>query len=294
MRLLLLRLPAWKIKVPFATSRAGLTLFLAAGLVFGAQAGGAQTSDLVSKSAFRVCADPANRPMSADDGSGFENAIAELFAADLRLPLEYTWFPMSTGFIRKTLQANLCDVVIGYAQGDELVLNTNHYYTSVYLLITKADGPLAGVTTLSDPALQGHRVGVIAGSAPATHLVRNGLIAQAKGYELFVDRRYQDPSGDMLRDLESGEVDAAVLWGPIGGPMVQDKYPNLTATPLLSETGQPKMFYRITMGVRQGEKPWSRKLNSLIRRDQAKIDAILSGAGVPLLDDMGTQLKDPS
>lgn len=251
-----------------------------------------QTSDLVSDTAFRVCADPANRPMSAEDGSGYENRIAELFAADLGLPLEYTWYPMATGFIRRTLAENRCDVVIGYAQGDELVLNTNHYYTSAYVLIVRADGPLAGVTALSDPALRGKRIGVIAGSAPATHLVRNGLIAQAKGYDLFADRRYQDPSGDMIADLEAGEIDAAILWGPIGGPLVKQEHPALKVTPLLSEPGQPRMFYRITMGVRQGEKAWSRKLNSLIRRDQAKIDAILDAAGVPLLDDMGTGLKD--
>lgn len=255
-------------------------------------AGAQQTSDLVSETAFRVCADPANRPMSADDGSGFENRIAELFAEELGLPLEYTWFPMATGFIRRTLGENRCDVVIGYAQGDELVLNTNHYYTSAYVLIVKADGPLAGVTALSDPALQGRHLGVVAGSAPATHLVRHGLMAAAKGYDLFVDRRYEDPSGDMLADLESGAIDGAILWGPIGGPLVKAGHPGLTVTPLLSEPGQPRMFYRITMGVRQGEKAWSHELNSLIRRNQGKIDAILAEAGVPILDDMGTKPKD--
>ncbi len=258
----------------------------------GAMAGAQETSDLVSRTAFRVCADPANRPMSADDGSGFENRIAELFAAKLDLPLDYTWYPMATGFIRRTLAANECDVVIGYAQGDELVLNTNHYYTSVYVLVVKADGPLAGVTALSDPELQGKHIGVVAGSAPATHLVRHGLMPLAKGYDLFVDRRYEDPSGAMLADLEAGEIDAAILWGPIGGPLVKAGHPGLSATPLLHEVGQPRMFYRITMGVRQGEKTWSRRLNSLIRRNQAELDAILRDAGVPLLTDMGTGLKE--
>lgn len=272
--------------------RLAASALIAAVLATALPAAAQQTSDLVSKTAFRVCADPANRPMSAEDGSGFENRIAELFAADLGLPLEYTWFPMATGFIRRTLAENRCDVVIGYAQGDELVLNTNHYYASAYVLIVRSDDPLAGVTTLSDPALQGKRIGVVAGSAPATHLVRHGLMPRAKGYDLFVDRRYQDPSGDMLADLEAGEIDAAILWGPIGGPLVKAAHPGLTATALLAEPGQPRMFYRITMGVRQGEKAWSRKLNSLIRRDQGKIDAILAEAGVPLLDDMGARLKE--
>jgi hypothetical protein len=72
----------------------------------GTSPAAAQTSDLVSKKAFRVCADPANLPMSDRSGAGFENKIAELMASRLGLPLEYRWFPMATGFIRKTLQAN--------------------------------------------------------------------------------------------------------------------------------------------------------------------------------------------
>lgn len=252
----------------------------------------AQTSDLVSKTAFRVCADPANLPMSDQSGAGFENKIAELMAGELGLPLEYTWFPMATGFIRKTLQANRCDAIIGYAQGDEMVLNTNHYYTSAYVLIVPAGGALAGVTTLGDPALKDLRLGVIAGSPPATHLARNGLMARAKGYQLMVDRRYQSPADDMLADLQSGVIDAAILWGPIGAPLVAQAYPGFKVTPLLSEPTQPRLYYRITMGVRQGEKVWERKLNSLIRRNQARIDTILAAAGVPLINDMGTSLME--
>jgi quinoprotein dehydrogenase-associated probable ABC transporter substrate-binding protein len=256
--------------------------------VAGTSPAAAQTSDLVSKKAFRVCADPANLPMSDRSGAGFENKIAELMASRLGLPLEYRWFPMATGFIRKTLQANACDVVIGYAQGDELVLNTNHYYTSAYVLIVASNSPLAGVTTLADPLLKDKRIGIIAGIPPATHLARNGLMPKAKGYHLMVDRRYEDPADDMLADLKSGAIDAAILWGPIGAPLVKASYPELKVTPLLSERTPPKLFYRITMGVRQGEKVWERKLNSLIRRNQSEINAILIQAGVPLLNDMGT------
>jgi len=90
----------------------------------------AQTSDLVSTSALRVCADPANYPLSGNEKPGFENEIAELIAEKLELPLEYTWYPMATGFIRNTLRDNKCDVVMGYAQGHELVLNTNHWMVS--------------------------------------------------------------------------------------------------------------------------------------------------------------------
>ncbi|WP_417677458.1 substrate-binding domain-containing protein [Roseibium sp.] len=251
---------------------------------------GAQTSDLVSRNAFRVCADPANLPISDKNGDGYENRLAELFAAKLELPVAYTWYPMATGFIRNTLRANRCDVVMGYAQGHELVLNTNHYMTSVYTLIVPKDGDLGAVTTLSDDRLKGKRIGIIAGSPPATHMARNSLIGKAKPYHLVVDRRYESPSVDMLKDLSSGDIDAAILWGPIGGPLVKQGYPDLQVIPLMNETLPPNLFYRITMGVRQGEKVWQRKLNSLIRRNQKEIDAILIDAGVPLLNDMGTAL----
>ncbi|MGB5559086.1 MAG: substrate-binding domain-containing protein [Paracoccaceae bacterium] len=254
----------------------------------------AQTSDLVSKTALRVCADPANLPMSDDKEAGFENRIADLIAAKLDLPVQYTWYPMATGFIQNTLRANKCDVIIGYAQGEELVLNSNHYMTSVYTLIVPNDGPLADVRDFSDQRLKGLKLGIIAGSPPATHMARNGLIARAKPYNLVVDRRYESPAVDMLDDLKSGEIDAAVLWGPIGGPLVKQSYPEFTVIPMIRETLPPRLHFRITMGVRQGEKVWERRLNSLIRRNQEEINAILIDAGVPLMNDMGTGLLGES
>lgn len=255
-----------------------------------AEGGAAPAAELASTVAFRVCADPGNAPMSMDDGSGFENRIAELFAEELGRPLEYTWYPQSTGFVRRTLGAGVCDVVIGYAQGDELVQNTNHYYSSAYVLVTLADGPLADVTTLRDPRLQGLRLGIIEGSPPVNHVLRVGLLPRAKSYPLFVDRRVENPAGEMLDDLKQGEIDAAVLWGPIGGPLAKAD-PALSMQPLLAEPGMPKLTYRITMGVRPADQAWKRELNGLIRDNQANIDAILRDAGVPLVDDEGRALK---
>lgn len=255
-----------------------------------APAARAQVADLVDHTAFRVCADPANLPLSSQDGTGFENRIAELFAAKLGVPVQYTWFPQVIGFVRQTLGAGKCDVVIGFAQGDELVLNTNHYYTSTHVLVVRADGDLTGVDHLSDPALKGRKIGVVAGAPPATHVARLGLMKDAKPYDLMTDRRVENPAGDMLHDVETGATDAALMWGPIAGPLAKDN-PKLKVIPLLRETTTPRLFFRITMGVRPGEDVWKRELNSMIRRNQGEIDAILRDAGVPLVDDYGKQLK---
>lgn len=249
----------------------------------------AQVADLRSTTQLRVCADPANSPMTNRDGSGFENKLADYFGQLLDMPVTYSWFPSGMGFITRTLRAGTCDVVMGYAQGDEMVQNTNHYYTSVYGIVTRRDGALAQVDRLSDPALKDADIGVVAGTPPATHLARAGLAPNMRGVDLFVDRRVKDPMGDMLQGVRSGQLGAAVMWGPLAGPRVKDD-PDLQFVPLLHEEGGPRLFYRITMGVRLGEQEWKRQLNSLIRRNQDGINRILHDAGVPMVDDYGKQV----
>lgn len=58
---------------------------------------------------------------------------------------------------------------------------------------------------------------MVAGSPPATHVARLGMMKDAEPYDLMVDRRVENPAGDMLQDVEAGKIDAALLWGPIGG-----------------------------------------------------------------------------
>ena len=130
------------------------------------------------------------------------------------------------------------------------------------MIVVKADGDLADVDTLTDPRLRGRKIGVVVNSPPATHVARLGLMKDAEPYNLMTDRRVEDPAGDMLADLEAGEIDAALLWGPIGGPLVKAGHPGLKATPLLKEPGTPRLVFRITMGVRAGEDVWKRELNS--------------------------------
>ncbi|MFD1343023.1 substrate-binding domain-containing protein [Litorisediminicola beolgyonensis] len=279
-------MPAWaKARFALLAGLLGTALLLSQ-----AGPGAAQTSDLVSKNAFRVCADPANYPMSTREETGYENKLADLIASKLELPVQYEWYPMATGFVRNTLKAAKCDVIMGYAQGHELVLNTNHYMTSVFTLVVPADGDLSAVDTLSDEALKGKRIGIIAGSPPADHMARNGLLGKARPYNLVVDRRYENPVEQLLNDVAEGETDAAILWGPLAGPLVKEGYPGLKVVPLVKETLPPRLFFRITMGVRQGEKVWERRLNSLIRRHQDEINAVLIDAGVPLVNDMGTEV----
>src|SRR5580698_1587154 len=91
--------------------------------------------ELVDPHVFRACADPRDLPYSNEAGEGFENKIADLFAKKLGKGLAYTFYPDATGFIRNTLNARRCDVVLGIAQEDDIVQPTNPYYRTAYVAV---------------------------------------------------------------------------------------------------------------------------------------------------------------
>jgi quinoprotein dehydrogenase-associated probable ABC transporter substrate-binding protein len=246
--------------------------------------------ELVDPNVLRVCADPNNLPFSNEKGEGFENKLAELFAEKLGKKLAYAFYPQATGFVRMTLGSHRCDVIMGYPQGDDMVQSTNPYYQTAYALVTKSGGPLEGVEALSDPRLQDKRIGIVAGTPPASYLVAHRLMAKAKSYALVVDTRFDSSSESMMKDLASGEIDAGVLWGPIAGYRALHAAPPMHVELLLKDTGGPHMAYRITMGVRPSDQNWKRQLNKLIAENQPAIDKLLLDFGVPLLDANGQPL----
>jgi quinoprotein dehydrogenase-associated probable ABC transporter substrate-binding protein len=241
--------------------------------------------ELVDPKVLRVCADPRNLPFSDEKGEGFENKLAELFAEKLQKKLDYTFFPQATGFVRMTLAAHRCDVIMGFPQGDELVQGTNPYYRTAYALVAKPGSGLEDVASLSDERLKGKHLGIIAGTPPATNMAANGLMANAKPYPLMIDTRYDSSAGAMMKDLAAGEIDAAILWGPMAGYYAKQANPPLHVTPLLNEKSGPKLIYRIGMGVRPADQNWKRLLNRLISENQPAINKILLDFGVPLLDE---------
>jgi quinoprotein dehydrogenase-associated probable ABC transporter substrate-binding protein len=281
---------------PASPSRLGFLLLAVQLSPFGtalafAQSAGDLSLELVDPKVLRVCADPGNLPFSNEKREGFENKIAELFAQKLGKGLAYTWFPQATGFVRNTLGAHKCDLIVGFAQGDELVQNTNPYYRTAYALVFKPDSGLDGVDTLSDARLQGKRIGIVAATPASNLLVVHGLMARAKPYPLMVDTRVDSSARDMARDLAAGEIDAGVLWGPMAGYYAKRSTPPLAVVPLVKEKMGPRLAYHITMGVRASDQEWKRTLNRLIRDNTAAIEAILLEYGVPLLDEQSQPIK---
>ena len=274
-----------------STGRNWIALFLGIGLVFGLRPAAGQNPDIAERKVLKVCADPNNLPFSDEKKEGFENKIAELLGTAHGLKVEYTWFPQTIGFVRNTLRAYRCDLVIGTVAGDESMQTTNPYYFTTYVMLYRSDKGLS-LKGLQDPQLARLRLGVVSATPPSDLLVRHALMANAKPYPLSVDTRVESPTHQMVKDLMAGSIDVGLLWGPIAGYYRQhDKLP-LTLVPLADEPGAARMKYHIAMGVRPNEPEWRRRVNAMIVEQQPQLTAILREYGVPLLNEQG-ELTNP-
>jgi len=253
-----------------------------------------QSIELVDPKVLRVCADPRNLPFSNQNGEGFENKLAEFLGTKLNKQVAYTWYPQAPGFVRNTLAALKCDVIIGYPQGSDVVQTTNPYYRTSYALVFKPGSGLDDIKTLADPRLKEKRIGVVAGTPPSTYMATSGLMGRAKPYPLVVDTRVDNSIEVMIKDLIAGEIDAGVLWGPLAGYYAKESKKPLAVVPLIQEQSGPPMVYRIAMGVRPSDQQWKRQLNQTIQQNQAAINHILLGFGVPLLDENNKPITEES
>lgn len=269
----------------FGTRRRAVAL-IGALVLCGNGTAAAQTGELVDRSELKVCADPNNLPFSDEKKEGFENKIAELIGAELGLKVDYAWFPQVIGFVRNTLRAHLCDLVMGTVTGDDVMQTTNPYYFTTYVMLYRSDKGLA-LDGPQDLRLANLRLGVVGGTPPADLLVRHGLMAHTKPYALMVDTRFESPTHEMVQDIVDGTIDVGFLWGPIAGFYRKRDTLPLTLVPLKSEPGAARMAYHIAMGVRANEPEWRRRINAAILKRQAEITGTLREYGIPLLNEQG-------
>jgi mxaJ protein len=240
--------------------------------------------------AFRVCADPNNLPFSNQKQEGFENKIAELLARELESQVTYTWWPQRRGFIRNTLGAGACDVVMGVPSGYDPVLTTQPYYRSTYVFVypKSADYQIA---SFDNPLLRRLRIGVhligddYANSPPAHALSARGIVDNVVGYSVFGDYTEDSPPGKIIKAVANGEVDVAIVWGPIAGYFSRQQSVPLTVVPVPAEESSPSLplSYSIALGVRRGDEPLREKLNDVLNRKSAEVKQILTEYGVPLI-----------
>ena len=246
----------------------------------------------------KVCADPDNLPQSDRSGAGYENKIAEALARDLGRKLEYTWFPQRIGFVRQTLRAQddkthefKCDVIIGVPKGYDLTLTTQPYMRSIYALVAPGKDEYRKLKTPDDllslpkERLSKLRFGVFAQTPPTDWLLKNGLIGQARFYAAQSGDPTEHPANIIERDLAKGDIDVAMVWGPVAGFLATRHQggEEWLAIPFKPDPGI-QYDYEMAMGVRFGEKEWQATLDKWIASHRDDIRTVLTSFRVPLLE----------
>jgi mxaJ protein len=242
---------------------------------------------------FRVCADPNNLPFSNRQGEGFENRIAALLAHDLGERLVYAWWPERRGFVGHTVDAGLCDAVIGVPAGYPQLLTTKPYYRSTYVFVSRTDRALH-LRSLDDPRLHQLRIGLHftggrSNPPPADALARRGVITNVVAYSIYGDYRTPNPPARLIDAVAAGDVDLAIVWGPLAGyfaahePVRLDVVPVSPAVDLFAGVAPTPFTFDIALGVRRGDIRRHDQLQRALGREAPAIRRILDDYHVPLV-----------
>ena len=232
-------------------------------------------------SEFKVCADPENMPYSNNKQEGFEDKIAEVLAKDLGKKLAFTYAYSRQGFYRNTLGANRCDVVMGTNSDSDLMRTSKPYYRAGHVYVWRKESNF-NITDWSSPDLRKGFIGVVDHSPATIPMDDNGLIANARPYR--IQRDLNLPSSYMIDDLEKGDIDIAIAWGPIGGYFAkQSKIPMVVVPTPEYETqnAKGKNYWNISIGVRKKDKERMAMIQGALDRNQDKIIKILDDYGIP-------------
>jgi mxaJ protein len=241
----------------------------------------------------RVCADPNNLPFSNGRLEGFENRIAALVADELGATVHYTWWAQRRGFIRNTLRAGKCDVVMGAPRDWDEVATTRPYYRSTYVFVYRSDAGL-DIHSLDDPVLRRVRIGVhTIGDAyhntpPGHALARRGIVHNVAGYSIYGDYSAENPPIRLIEAVAARAIDVAVVWGPFTGRAAERLGAPLTVVPISPELEPPFPFaYDIAIGVAKNNNALKEELDTAVERRGPEIRRILDEDGVPQVSSAG-------
>lgn len=237
-----------------------------------------------------ACADPNNLPFSNRAGEGFENKLAEMIASDLHAKLRYVWWAQRRGYVRNTLNEQECDFWPGIGSNVEMAATSRPYYRSTYVFVSRAGDKLHGLT-LDDPRLKTLRIGVqmvgddASNTPPAHALARRGIVSNVRGYMLYGDYRKPSPPSEIVTAVEQGDIDVALVWGPLAGYFAARSPVPLRldpVTPWMDDMQWP-MHFDVSVGVRRDNQRLLKDVDRVLTRRAGDIRRLLEVYHVPLV-----------
>jgi len=235
---------------------------------------------------FKVCADPENMPYSNEKGEGFENKIAEVLAKDLGKELSYEFWLDRQGFLRNTINAQRCDVIMGMGSDVDNLRTSKPYYRSGYVFVYRKSSNY-NIKDWDSPDLRKGIIGIVGQSPPSIALRDHDLMGNAHPYRLQRDLNL--PPSEMIDDLVAGKNDIAIIWGPIGGYFAKQSKEPLVVVPIPEfkserdsfDTEKGKSQFNISVAVRKKDKDRMEMIQGALDRNQSKIMKILDDYGIP-------------
>src|SRR5947209_9204409 len=238
-----------------------------------------------------ACADPNNLPFSNQAGQGFENKLAAMIASDLHARLDYVWWAQRRGYVRKTLNERKCDFWPGIASNVEMVATTRPYYRSTYMFVSRESANLDHLT-LDDPRLKKLKIGVqmvgndASNTPPAHALAERGIVGNVRGYMLYGDYRLPNPPAEIVEAVERGDIDVALVWGPLAGYFAAKSPVPLRlepVTPWFADQQWPMQF-DVSVGVQKDDQKLLNAIDRVLVHRKDQIDRLLAGYHVPLVN----------
>jgi len=270
--------------------RAAVILLLVPGAIWPVFSACASRSEARPGRELRVCADPNNLPFSNDRLEGFENRIADLLAREMSATVKYKWWAQRRGFVRNTLNACECDLVMGVPASFELALTTAPYYRSSYVFVYRKDSGFK-IGSFDDPLLRKLKIGVqmigddFANTPPAHALSNRKIIRNVVGFTVYGDYSQANPPARIVDAVAAGDIDLAIVWGPLAGYFAKKQCVPLEIVPVSPQIEPPffPFVYDISMGVRRGEAGFAQELEEVMERKRPEVEKILEEYAVPLV-----------
>ncbi|SMF96623.1 mxaJ protein [Methylomagnum ishizawai] len=243
----------------------------------------------------KVCAAENELPYSNQEGKGFENKLAELIADGLGRTVENVWWQDPRYFIRDQLEQDLCEVVIGVDAEDPRLLTSTPYYRSGYVFVYRKEKGLK-VEDFDSPYLMKAKQIAFMPDTPAELLLKkiNRYYDQFNYLQSLVGfkaRRNQyvryDPE-KLVKEVESGNADLAILWGPQAARTVKAAEGKLEMRMIPDHQtradGEKVPFhYSTAVGVKKDNTALMDGINRVLREKAKDVQALLKAEGIPLL-----------